>query len=163
MATTAPLAASPERDPKASTSLTTLFRFFSCRSFCDPDPIGLIAALKNGLPPRPVTQIPGHGLLKPALEGVGSAPTKLALDLRWIDRIAAIVARPVGHIGDEISARFPSHVPQCHRADRRSLDHGLVIGARCGHRSGSTRRACRALARCKARAHGPRHAASRAR
>src|SRR5918994_4211987 len=57
------------------------------------DAFGLIAARKDRFPPRLVTQIPGHGLRKPAFKRLRRAPAELTLVLRRIDRIASVFVR----------------------------------------------------------------------
>src|SRR5580698_1461113 len=70
-------------------------------------------------PPPLVVEIPAHRLLDPALEGFISTPAKLALELGGVDRIADIVARPVGHESDERFVRTrhrPKLVEDCANA-----------------------------------------------
>src|SRR4051812_42377727 len=54
-------------------------------------------AVAERLPPRAVLLIPEHGLAQPDLEGDLRRPTDLGLDLRPVERVAAIVAGPVGN------------------------------------------------------------------
>src|SRR5258707_508583 len=75
------------------------------RPLRQPDPLRLVAAVEDRLPPRAVVDIPAHGLAQPALERLRGAPAELALDLGWIDGIAPIMPGPVGHEGDEPLAR----------------------------------------------------------
>src|ERR1700733_12953362 len=52
-------------------------------------------------PPPLVVEIPAHRFLDPALERLLRAPTKLAFELGWVDRVAEIVPRPIGDKGNE--------------------------------------------------------------
>src|SRR5579862_9430487 len=42
-------------------------------------------------------EIPLHGAAQPVLEAVARRPSELAADLRGVDRVASIVAGPIGH------------------------------------------------------------------
>ena len=75
------------------------------RGSTDPDAFCLIAAVENRLPPATLVQIPFHGLLDPGLEGLGGPPAELGLDLGGVDRVAAVVAGPVGDERDQTLAR----------------------------------------------------------
>lgn len=61
-----------------------------------------IALAPDRLPPPPVCEKPVDSLAQPALEAPLRPPTKLTLGLRGIDRIAAVVAGPVGDKSDEV-------------------------------------------------------------
>src|ERR1043166_5942300 len=50
-----------------------------------------------------MVQVPAHGLAQAAGKGIAGFPAQLALDLRGVDGIAAIVARPVRDEGDELA------------------------------------------------------------
>lgn len=51
--------------------------------------------------PRLVRQVPINSLADSRFKGVLRAPSKLAVYLRRVDRVAAVVARPVLNKGDE--------------------------------------------------------------
>ncbi len=50
--------------------------------------------------PGTVFQVPGDGFGEARFEGLLGLPAELALQLGAVDRVAAVVAGPVGHVGD---------------------------------------------------------------
>src|SRR4029079_17517248 len=66
------------------------------------DALRSVSCVENRLPPRAGLEIPAHRLGKPGLEALYGAPAELALDLRGIDRVAAIMTRPVGDEGNQL-------------------------------------------------------------
>src|SRR5690606_9593 len=64
------------------------------------DPLEAIAAVKHSLYPWLVVQVPVDRLRQAALEGVARLPAQFTAQLAGVDRVAAIVARPVGDEGD---------------------------------------------------------------
>src|SRR5262245_44301214 len=69
----------------------------SCFSLdhADADPIGPINHDPGSLATNRALDLPFHGLLKPAFEILLRAPAELALLLGRIDRVAAVMARPM--------------------------------------------------------------------
>src|SRR6185369_7784094 len=62
-----------------------------------------VGAALDGLPPVLVCAIPGDGRGETVLERPARRPARRA-QLRRVERIAAVVARPVGHVPDELLA-----------------------------------------------------------
>src|SRR5690606_21413137 len=60
-----------------------------------------IAAIQHAPDPVLARQIPVDRTRETGLEGFGRPPAEFALDLRRIDRVAAIVSRPVPDVADE--------------------------------------------------------------
>src|SRR5579871_1384605 len=52
-----------------------------------------------------ILKIPAHRLAESGFKGFFRLPTQFPFDLASIDRIAAIMARPVLHVRNEIAAR----------------------------------------------------------
>jgi hypothetical protein len=52
-----------------------------------------------------VVEVPAHGLAQAGLEGLLRPPAELALDLARVDRVAPVVAGPVGDVRDEAAVR----------------------------------------------------------
>src|SRR5204862_549730 len=69
----------------------------------NPEPLPLIRPVPDRFPPIPVRQIPVHRLGQPGLEALHRFPAQLGLDLRRIDRIAAIMPGPIGNEADQIA------------------------------------------------------------
>src|SRR5262245_41537962 len=69
----------------------------SCFSLdhADADPIGPINHDPGSLATNRALDLPFHGLLKPAFEILLRAPAELALLLGRVDRVAAVMARPM--------------------------------------------------------------------
>src|SRR6185369_7652050 len=64
-----------------------------------------IVAFAQGPPPPLVGEVPGHGLLDPAVEILARAPAEFGFEARRVDRIAGIVAGSVGDECDQALAR----------------------------------------------------------
>ena len=90
----------------------------------EADALGLVAAVENGLPPRPVLQIPGDGLGDPGLEGFLRAPAQFVFDLRGVDGVAPVVA---GTIGDERDQ--PRRGPRAEGSSRSSRSQ--IVSTTC--------------------------------
>jgi hypothetical protein len=71
------------------------------------DPVA-IAARRYVLHPVGIVEIPSDRLANAAFERFGRPPAKFSLDLAGIDRVASVVARPIGYEGDLVAIRFPS-------------------------------------------------------
>ncbi len=99
--------------------------FFAARA--EPEPLARIDALAQRLPPPFIVEVPGHGAADAGGEVLAGAPAELVLELGGVDGVALVVARPVGHEGDQL-APGPRRGPQLveHVAD--GLDH-LEVGA----------------------------------
>ena len=86
-------------------------------------PFAGVAAAADRLPPPRIVEIPANRPCQPALESLGRCPAELALDLRGIDRVAAVMAGPVGD--ESRSARGSCRVAcgfsgrACRRSPRR--------------------------------------------
>src|SRR5690606_30607926 len=70
----------------------------------NPQPLHAVAAVEDALHPGLVVEVPVDRAREAALERFGLAPAEVLLDLRRIDRVAAIVARAVLHVGDQAFA-----------------------------------------------------------
>src|SRR5437016_2612881 len=64
----------------------------------------IILFLLNLLAPVAVVEIPLHGLPKAGLEGVARRPPELGANLRRVDRVAPVVARPIRHERFQVAA-----------------------------------------------------------
>lgn len=62
--------------------------------------IGNALAFKDRVHPALVIQIPTHRFANALLEFMGGSPAEIVLNFRGVDRVAAIVARPIFHEGD---------------------------------------------------------------
>src|SRR6516164_2492656 len=69
------------------------------------EPIASIDGLSQRLPPLLVVQVPKHGFPKAGLERLPCSPAQFLLDFGRIDRIAAVVARPVRNKADQLASR----------------------------------------------------------
>src|SRR5262245_37470553 len=69
---------------------------WSTASVPHSNPLGLISAIENRLPPGAVAQIPFHRLFDAAFKIFRRPPAELSLELGCIDPIAAVMARAVG-------------------------------------------------------------------
>src|SRR5436190_15295 len=68
---------------------------------------GLVGAACDVAPPILVIEVPAYCLNKPALE-VDAAPfAEIVCKLAGVDRIAMVVTRAIGHVGDQRSAGTP--------------------------------------------------------
>src|SRR5215469_15489435 len=70
-----------------------------------PDAFRLVTTVEDRLPPGAVVEIPAHCLFEPGFEGLHGLPTELLLDLRSVNGITPIVARPVGYQSDQAVPR----------------------------------------------------------
>ena len=70
------------------------------------EPLRLIAAIQNRLPPGAIVKIPANRLFDAGFEGFLRAPAKLALDFRGVDGIAPVMSGPVGDKCDQPAARL---------------------------------------------------------
>src|SRR5271157_4787121 len=61
-----------------------------------------VCARADVIDPLHVLKVPGDRAVEPFLEAHGGPPAQLTLDLRAIDRITPVVARPVFHKGDKL-------------------------------------------------------------
>ena len=68
------------------------------------EPVAIGAGL-HPLDPAGMVEIPAHGLAQAALERLLGPPAELALDLARVDRVASVVAGPVGHVLDQAEVR----------------------------------------------------------
>src|SRR4029079_5685871 len=66
------------------------------------DALRSVSCVENRLPPCAALEIPAHRLGKPGLAALDGAPAEFALDLRGIDRVAAIMTRPGGDEGNQL-------------------------------------------------------------
>src|SRR5690606_10953410 len=66
-----------------------------------PQPFTLIGAAGNAVDPQAVRQIPRDGRREPLFECPKRLPAEFPANLAGIDRVAPIVARPIGHKIDE--------------------------------------------------------------
>ena len=70
----------------------------------ETQPIASIDGLSQRLPPLLVVQVPKHGFPKAGLERLPCSPAQFLLDFGRIDRIAAVVARPVRNKADQLAS-----------------------------------------------------------
>lgn len=75
-------------------------------------PAEAIVAAQHVLPPLAVFQVPEHGLTDAAVEGLLRYPSQLSLDLGGIDRVSAVMARTIGHEGDQLFIRTEGRIPR---------------------------------------------------
>src|SRR6478752_1093797 len=71
----------------------------------EPQPLAVVCPCLHLLAPVAVVEIPSHRFAQPRLEGPLGGPFELAADFRRVDRVASIVAGPVG---DERLQRAPA-------------------------------------------------------
>src|SRR5581483_10906683 len=70
-------------------------------------PFGLtVAAIEDGAPPRLVVEIPVEGVTQAGGDGDRRVVIELSGQLAAINRVAAVMPRPVGHEFDAARARF---------------------------------------------------------
>ena len=60
-----------------------------------------VATAGNTVQPRGIIYIPGHCLTDCLTERQAGLPTKFVPDLTEVDRVAAVVARPIFHVGNQ--------------------------------------------------------------
>src|SRR5262245_38435476 len=72
-------------------------RASSRRTGARAEALAPVAALLDRVAPAAIVEVPAHGAGEPAPEAVRGLPAELALDLGCVDRVAAVVAGPVGH------------------------------------------------------------------
>ena len=61
----------------------------------DPDPLCVITALKDRTPPVTALEIPRNGFFNAGFKALAGVPAKLGFNLRRVDGITPVVARPV--------------------------------------------------------------------
>jgi hypothetical protein len=79
-----------------------------------------------------VVEVPAHGLAQAALEGLLRPPAELALDLARVDRVAPVVAGPVGDVRDQAAVRtwrIGSHLVEQGADGLDDLDVRLLVPA----------------------------------
>src|SRR5689334_8995794 len=69
------------------------------------EPLAPVVALGDGVTPGAIVQEPLDGAPDPLLERHRGLPPELPLDLRGVDRVAAVVPGPILHEGDLIAVR----------------------------------------------------------
>ena len=80
-----------------------LSRFgFVSRCFYSQSAAVISGSLAHFAAPLPMGDIPVHGLCQALFHIVARAPAKLGTDAAWVNRVAAIVARTVGHRRDQV-------------------------------------------------------------
>ena len=111
----------------------------------EPEPLAVVAARLDVLAPVAVLEVPAHGRAQAVLERVARRPAELAADLRRVDRVAAIVAGPIGHERLELAIarrrRAPGSTPPgaAPRARRRCDRRSRGSCARCRRRCCTSR------------------------
>ena len=96
-----------------------------------PDPVAIAARL-HVRHPFWMIEVPLDRLANGGIERLCGAPTQFTLDLACIDRVAAIMARPIGYVGDEpgiASGRVRSQFIQQSTDAADDLDVGLLVPA----------------------------------
>jgi hypothetical protein len=88
-----------------------------------------IGSTHDPLPPGAIVEEPAHGVAQAGLERMARLPAELAPDLGGIDRIARVVARPVGNEFDEPFVR-PVRALRQHLVEQRAdRAHHLDVSA----------------------------------
>src|SRR5579864_4060449 len=70
------------------------------------EPLAAVDAGADSLPPSGIFEIPAHCFGEAGFESLLRRPTEFVSELRGVDGVAPIMARPVGDKGDEGGARL---------------------------------------------------------
>src|SRR5260221_8434462 len=97
----------------------------------DPEPVilvdpRLVSAAGHVAPPIFLVEVPANGLAQSGLEPDAASIAEFGREFRGVYRITVIVARPVGHVGDERAAARPGR----RRTGWKALGEAFIGGER---------------------------------
>ena len=84
-----------------------------------PEASPRVARGRDLVAPGAILQVPSDGLGEARFERLQGLPAELALQLGAVDRVAAVVAGPVGHVGDLCGVAFTVGA-RCLRVEQRA-------------------------------------------
>lgn len=99
---------------------------WQCRGWLKAQPAPLVTVVANVAQPRAMMKIPVDGLLKALLETIVGDPVELGLDPGWIQSVAPVMTRPVGHETDAVLT--PRQVWVLRLEGRADGSHNVEIG-----------------------------------
>ena len=127
----------------------------------DPDPVCLISTIENWAPPVAALEVPANGLFNAGFEALPRAPAKLRFDLRGVDGVTPVVARPIADKRYKRASRLSFAGRQVVKMIADRLDDMQVCALVLRRRYCMSRQRRPAQRREPGRGHDPRRKASR--
>src|SRR5271157_789730 len=99
------------------------------RSGRPSQPLARVALRRDLRAPRPVREVPVDRFREARLERFGRPPSELALELRAVDRVPPVMARPVRDEIDQVGVTLSVLAGSPGVKERADELHGLQVGA----------------------------------